>query len=79
MSTKRVICLLSLVLVVGCTRSGDGQGDSGTLRKLVQMPELYWERVRECKRRESGSDDTECRVSLEEVQERRRAETERGR
>jgi len=76
-SIKRAIFLLSLAFVLGCTRSRGDQDEGGTFRKLVQMPELYWERVRECKLRESRNDDTECRVSLEEIKERRRAEADR--
>ncbi len=43
------------------------------------MPELYWERARECKEKQVRNGDQECRVSLEEIQEKKQAEAERKR
>lgn len=66
------------MVVASCAGSGCGKENGSTLRKLVQMPELYLERARECKDRQLRG-DKECKISLEEIQEKREAEARRGR
>lgn len=72
MIRKRATCLLAAILV--CTGSGCDRKQPGPLRQLTNMPELYWERARTCKEKQMQNGDQECRVTLEEIQEKKQAE-----
>jgi hypothetical protein len=59
-----------------CTGPGCNQTKPGEFRKLANMPELYWERARECKEKQMRNGDQECEVSLEEIQDKKHEEAE---
>jgi len=71
--TKRATYFLTAMLV--CIGPGCKQKSPGAFRQLTHMPELYWERARECKEKQLRHGDQECRVSLEEIQEKKQAAT----
>jgi hypothetical protein len=77
LTTKRATYFLAAMLI--CVGPGCNQKSPGAFRQLTHMPELYWERARECKKKQLRDDDQECRVSLEEIQQKKQAETGRQR
>lgn len=67
---------LFMATLLACMGSGCQSSSPDALGLLIHMPALYWERARECKRRQALEGNRECRVTLEEIRDRRQAGSE---
>lgn len=66
MINRRATHLLALALACSAA-AGCNQVSPGAMRQVTTVPELYWERAQECRKRQIKHNDEECKVSVDEL------------
>ena len=59
--TSQILALT--LLLVGC-----GNGGPSTVREIATAPALFWEKAKECRKKELSGRGTECEIVAQELQ-----------